>query len=456
MWEFSPFLRQPSGPLILSIATILICICGDFEGVNTMAWKPAHWTLQIALGLALPVVCSAALGEESPTLAKPVAGESTAAATDSAASSPTEAAPLSTAQAAETGADEPEGGTEVIRERFTNGQVKVERHVTQDAEGNYYNHGLWTEWDDKQRLVGSGEYRYGKRNGRWLRWYGTTEAPMLTGPLYKDFQAPFVAEATFEDGALHGTWKVFDSKNRKVSEWEFDHGERNGKSVWYFPNGQKRREVDYKQGEIDGEVMEWGPDYKLAVREKYVEGRRLAPQVDNYAPSQKRAEGWILYAKEVTKSNYDFWNGVATIQVVSTEGANQRDGLWTWWHKNGQKQMEGRYEADLPTGKFTWWYPNGQKELQGDYVNGKQQGKFTWWHPSGQKQLEGAYVAGVLSGKWTRWNVDGRVVEVGDYSADGKQLAQEPKPLPSIDEGGAPTLEAVQPSENGASSRLKR
>ncbi len=69
---------------------------------------------------------------------------------------------------------------------------------------------------------------------------------MLQGALYKDFQAPFVAEATFEDGVLNGTWKVFDSKNRKVSEWEFDHGERNGKSVWYFPNGQKRREVDYK------------------------------------------------------------------------------------------------------------------------------------------------------------------------------------------------------------------
>ena len=187
---------------------------------------------------------------------------------------------------------------------------------------------------------------------------------MLNGPLYKDFQPPFVAEATFEDGVLHGTWKVFDSKNRKVSEWEFDHGDRNGKSVWYFPSGQKRREVDYKQGQIDGEVVEWGPDNKIVSREKYVDGRRLAPQVDNYAPGQKRAEGWILYAKEITKSNYDFWNGVATIQVVGTEGANQRHGLWTWWHKNGQKQMEGRYEADLPTGKFTWWYPNGQKQLR--------------------------------------------------------------------------------------------
>jgi antitoxin component YwqK of YwqJK toxin-antitoxin module len=427
-----------------------------------MARKPAHWILRLALGLSLPAVASAAWAEEpTPTLAKAPAIDTDVAHATATEIAPTigvpaDATPINADDSASAAEESADAGVEVIRERYTNSAVKVERHVTQDAEGNYYNHGLWTQWDEKGHLVGSGEYRYGKRHGRWLRWYGQSDAPMLQGPLYKDFAPPFVAEANFEDGVLHGTWKVFDSKNHKVSEWEFDHGDRQGKSVWYYPNGQKRREVDYRQGQIDGEVLEWGPDYKLALREKYVDGRRLAPQVDNYSADQKRAEGWILFAKEITKSNYDFWNGVATIQVVGAEGVNQRHGLWTWWHKNGQKQMEGRYEADLPVGKFTWWYPNGQKQLQGEYVNGKQQGKFTWWHPTGQKQLEGAYVAGVLSGKWSRWNNDGHVVEVGDYSADGKQqLAHEPSMLKGLDDASAPTLEAVQTSA-ATSSRLKR
>jgi antitoxin component YwqK of YwqJK toxin-antitoxin module len=433
-----------------------------------MACKPAHWILRLALGLSLPAVAAVALATENmPTLAKlpsgdsevsqAVANESTGAASPVATiSAPADATPLSAADEPVPAEEAQDSGVEVIKERYPNSAVKVERHVTQDAEGNYYNHGLWTQWDEKGRLVGSGEYRYGKRHGRWLRWYAPNEAPMLQGPLYKDFQAPFVAEATFEDGVLHGTWKVFDAKNRKVSEWEFDHGDRQGKSVWFYNNGQKRREVDYRQGQIDGEVLEWGPDYKLALREKYVDGRRLAPQVDYFAADQKRAEGWILFAKENIKSNYDFWAGTAAIQVVGTEGVNQRHGLWTWWHKNGQKQMEGRYEADLPIGKFTWWYPNGQKQLAGEYISGKQQGKFTWWHQSGQKQLEGAYIAGVLSGKWTRWNADGHVVEVGDYSADGKQqLAHEPRSLDTVDAASAPTLEAVQPPP-ATSSRLKR
>jgi uncharacterized protein len=428
-----------------------------------MARKPIHWILRTALGLALPLVSSVVLAEDSATPAT-LPAEVDFSVTHAAAhepspsviSHPTEAAPINAEESSDAAADEAANGVEVIRERFPNSTVKVERHVTQDAEGNYYNHGLWTEWDEKGRLVGSGEYRYGKRQGRWLRWYGQSDAAIFSGPLYKDFTPPFVGEATFEDGVLNGAWKIFDSKNRKVSEWEFDHGDRNGKSVWYFPSGQKHREVDYKQGQIDGEVVEYGTDNKVASREKYMDGRRLAAQIDNYAPNQKRAEGWILYAKEITKSNYDFWDGVAATQVTGTEGANQRHGLWTWWHKNGQKQMEGRYENDLPVGKFTWWYPNGQKQLQGEYVAGKQQGRFTWWHPSGQKQLEGAYVAGVLTGKWTRWNAEGHVVEVGDYTADGKQLAQEPHPLPSSEDNTQPSLETAQPSDPEASSRLKR
>jgi antitoxin component YwqK of YwqJK toxin-antitoxin module len=435
---------------------------GGVEGAITMSWSERRWTLRLALSVSLATAASLAQADNTPTLAKTsatgpqVTHPVVTQVEPIPVTTPLEAAPLTSEESADAAAEDSGAGIDVIRERFPDSKVKIERHVTQDAEGNFYNHGLWTQWDEKGRLVGSGEYRYGKRNGRWNRWYGSTEAAMLNGPLYKDFVAPFAAEATFEDGVLHGVWTIYDSKNHKVCEWSFDHGDRSGKSVWYYPNGQKRREVDYRANEIDGEIKEWGSDNKVVVSEKYIDGRRLAPQVDYYSPGQKRDEGWILYGREITKANYDFWNGVATIQVVGTDGPNQRQGLWTWWHQNGQKKMEGRYEADQPTGKFTWWYATGQKQLEGEYISGKQQGKFTWWHPNGQKQLEGAYIAGVLSGKWSRWNVDGRVVEVGDYSADGKQIVQEPRPLPPSDDSGNATVEAMKPAPPASSARLKR
>ena len=59
-------------------------------------------------------------------------------------------------------------------------------------------------------------------------------------------QLPFTSEATFVEGELQGKWTVTDSRDRTVFCSNFDHGQRDGKSIWYFSNGQKWREVDFQ------------------------------------------------------------------------------------------------------------------------------------------------------------------------------------------------------------------
>src|SRR5690606_4804533 len=56
---------------------------------------------------------------------------------------------------------------EVIRERYPNRTVKIEREVTQDADGNYVNHGTWKMWDEAGNLVAEGRYFNGQREGIW-------------------------------------------------------------------------------------------------------------------------------------------------------------------------------------------------------------------------------------------------------------------------------------------------
>jgi len=308
------------------------------------------------------------------------------------------------------------GDSEIIHERYPNRSVKVERHVLQDEEGNYVNHGQWTMWDEKGSMLGTGEFKGGTRHGQWVRWFLGTDGKMFNSPYYKNFQSPFVAEATFVDGKLHGTWTVYDSKKRKASAWEFQDDQLHGKAIWWFPTGQKRREVDYRHGQVDGELKEWDEAERLLVRDTYKDGRKLGRQVRNYAPEQKQDEGWFLYAREVTQWSYEFWQGSATITVVRKEGADQKHGAWTSWHKNGQLKIEGRYQFDLPVGKWSWWYSNGQKQAEGSYENGEPHGQWTWWHQNGMKQLQGEYNFGDQSGKWMAWNETGKVMEVSDFS----------------------------------------
>ncbi|MEO2123730.1 MAG: hypothetical protein ABGY10_10450, partial [bacterium] len=65
------------------------------------------------------------------------------------------------------------------------------------------------------------------------------------------------------------------------------------------------------------------------------------------------------------------------------------EGLWTIWHENGQKEMEGRTRKDgRQEGLDTLWYKNGQKRRETTYKYGREEGLRTTWHENGQKSSE--------------------------------------------------------------------
>jgi antitoxin component YwqK of YwqJK toxin-antitoxin module len=356
---------------------------------------------------AVEVSAPADAGDVKSAVAKD-AGATDAVATDAVAtdSAATDAAPAAAPQAIATDAKGVQ--TELIQERYPNRAVKVERHVTQDTNGNYVNHGLWTMFDEKGSVLGRGEYRYGERHGPWTRWHLTVASEMLSQAPYKHFQPPFVSEANFENGQLNGVWTIYDSKDQKISEFNFSYGERDGKSTWYYPSGEKMREIDFANGQINGTWQEWGPNKDVVRNEVFDTGRRLAKKVETYPNGGTKTECTYLFAREVLKCNYDWWNGAITTKVEK-EGKDHRHGMYVSYHKNGQVESEGEYADDLPIGKFNWWFENGQKAIEGEFDNGHQIGRWTWWHENGQKSASGDYVAGVESGKWTWWKEDGKV-----------------------------------------------
>lgn len=113
---------------------------------------------------------------------------------------------------------------ETVTERYPSGRVKVERGVSQDDRENYVNHGPWCMWDDAGNQVVDGIYRFGKRHGKWVRWYQTDEAELFQLPPFNQFTAPFRSQATFQEGVLAGHWIVTDASDRKICDWAFANG----------------------------------------------------------------------------------------------------------------------------------------------------------------------------------------------------------------------------------------
>lgn len=310
------------------------------------------------------------------------------------------------------------GQPETIQERYPNRQIKVERQVAQDDQGNYFNHGLWTMWDENGRMLGQGQYEHGQRQGKWTRWFAPGEGELFQGAVYREFEPPFISQATFVDDQLHGPWIIMDARKREVSAWEFRNGKRHGASIWWYPGGQKWREVMYRDGELHGDMLEWGPDEELIRKEAFVDGRRHGVHVEWYAPGVKKIEAEYLFAREIIEAADDWWNGTTRARVTGKDGKDERHGIWISYDRNGQKILEGRYHHDVPVGKFIWWHSNGQKSIEGGYVDGLQDGPWSWWYPNGQKQISGYYGAGFQVEQWTWWDKDGKVASSVRY-ADG-------------------------------------
>ena len=85
-------------------------------------------------------------------------------------------------------------------------------------------------------------------------------------------------------------------------------------------DGQKKKEIYYKEGKLDGLYTEW------------------------YENGYKGSEG-------------NFKDG-------------KKNGLYTEWYENGQKKGEVNFKNEKLDGLWTGWYRNGQKKGEVNFKNG--------------------------------------------------------------------------------------
>lgn len=303
---------------------------------------------------------------------------------------------------------------EIIQERYTGGELKIRREVTQDSQDNYILHGEWKMWDEAGNLIGAGEYRNNRREGSWFRVHSAKDADLFATMPYTEFSAPFRSEATFKDGQLEGKWVITDSESRIVSEAEYANGVLEGLSKWNYATGNLMKEASFEKGLLNGLVRTYDADSTLIEEEKYEEGHKIAMKVERNKAGQKEWEAMYMHAQLVIDTDTDWWNAKpATFKAM---GEDVKHGLATGWHPNGQMRVQGVYDKDRPDGQFTWWYSNGQEEVAGGFKDGLKNGQWVWRHANGQKSMMGESKAGAATGMWYKWQENGVLIEKTDFS----------------------------------------
>lgn len=129
---------------------------------------------------------------------------------------------------------------------------------------------------------------------------------------------------------------------------------------WYddLLQDKKSSKEIYKNGRLDGRIINWHPNGKKKSDGVYKNGNLYGKNTEWYDSGEKY--------KEKCNNN------------------GSRCGKIIRWYKNGQKQYEDENKGALANGSRTTWYDNGQKQAESSYVNGYKVGPYIEWHSNGK------------------------------------------------------------------------
>lgn len=316
---------------------------------------------------------------------------------------------------------------EVVRERYPNGSIRIERCVTLDANKDFVNHGAWRMLAPNGDLIADGQFEMGKRIGVWTRYHGRNDSPVLNEYPYNKFKAPFTSQANFVDGTIDGEWLITDGDKKKCVQISFKMGERHGPAVAWLPTGKMFRQATYDEGVPVGDVLEVNSQNNEFERTaSYVDGRKIITKTVNHKGTKnKRSEAQYLAATTVKKTPDDFWT--LRFAEYTTQGKDLRHGAAKEWYASGKPRQDGFYQNDLKSGKFSFWHENGQIAVAGEYKDDQPQGMWIWFHENGLKSAIGKYENGSLVGEWRWWNEDGRLAKLKTQDGTATIASQPPE-----------------------------
>ena len=93
----------------------------------------------------------------------------------------------------------------------------------------------------------------------------------------------------------------------------------------------------------------------------------------------------------------------------------KRDGLWEFYHPNGQLRAKGKYKDGKYHGYWEWSFSDGSLESKGPFKDGKYEGYWVNHYNNNQLRWEGVYSKGKRVGPWVWFYPNGGIVEKSNY-----------------------------------------
>ena len=192
-----------------------------------------------------------------------------------------------------------------------------------------------------------------------------------------------------------GTTKSYWDDGSLKSALRYEDGKLNGECCWYYANGNRQMQAEYKDDLKHGHSLRWYENGSLAEDCWYKAG-----ELDS------------VYRSYSAKGNL-------ALETYYVDG--KLNGKYMKWYDNGQVYQDGQYVDGMMDGAWYVFYPEGTLAATAVYDRGK--GKQTGYDETGFKCMEVSYLDNQKHGKEIHYASNGRIVKVLDYE-HGKLVSE--------------------------------
>ncbi|HNS17108.1 MAG TPA: hypothetical protein PKH94_01300 [Bacteroidales bacterium] len=259
------------------------------------------------------------------------------------------------------------------------------------AQQNVINpNGLNVFYHENGQISSEGKMVNGVPDGYWKTYYenGTLKSEgnrkeFLLDSLWKfyDEKGKLVLEITYGNNKKNGIRRTI--QEFEVIEENFADDIKQGNTVYFYPDGKKKKTVPFVDGIEDGMAYEYDPEGTVISLIEY-------------------KKGFIVNREKINRKDRN----------------NLKQGKWAYFYDNGRVRLEGTYRDDLKNGYFKQYDREGNLVIVEKYLDDVLQENvaelveldvLTDYYPSGKVKTVASYKDGIPEGVRREYTEDGRI-----------------------------------------------
>jgi antitoxin component YwqK of YwqJK toxin-antitoxin module len=342
------------------------------------------------------------------------------------------------------------------------------------------------------KISSEGTIRNGKPDGFWKNYYptgvlrseGNRRNHLLDSTwVFYNEMGDTVEKVNFAMGKRNGysiSYNTYDSgdpmnKGRVIARELYVNDCREGKSIYYYPNGQIKEDVNYKNNKRDGISREFDLRGNLITILQYNNGLLTERERINRLDKEGLKQGiWktfyengrlkteAYYTDNLLNGAYKEYNENGNVSLllqyqrgaliekvdtgdIDIEIRNRYDNMGNvifsgsfrnnipvgihrnynssgnvtgsiLYDDNGIEVGEGIIQNDgKKEGDWTYFYKNGSVKSKGIYVNNQESGKWKYYFENGKVEQTGEFKNGKAEGLWEWYYPDGKIKREEEY-----------------------------------------